>query len=100
MRRLALAGCVLAAPVLVSRLLTPPDPLPALPRLMLWAWESPQDLRFVKPGRAGIAFLARTVWLNREWPAGVAPGHNRLPLPGYRCRYRQVLQRSLRPAAP
>src|SRR5260370_37879773 len=66
MRGLALVGSVLVAPVLVSRLLTPPDPLPALPRLMLWAWESPQDLRFVKPGRAGIAFLARTVWLNRE----------------------------------
>ena len=66
MRRLALAGCVLAAPLLISRLLIPPDPLPALPRLMLWAWESPQDLRFVKPGSAGIAFLARTVWLNRE----------------------------------
>ena len=34
-----------------------------MPRLMLWAWESPQDFRFMPPGRAGIAFLARTVWL-------------------------------------
>jgi hypothetical protein len=33
---------------------------------MLWAWESPQDLRFVKPGAAGIAFLARTVWLDER----------------------------------
>jgi hypothetical protein len=33
---------------------------------MLWAWESPQDLRFVKPGTAGIAFLARTVWLDEK----------------------------------
>jgi hypothetical protein len=30
---------------------------------MLWVWESPQDVRFVQPGSAGIAFLARTVWL-------------------------------------
>jgi hypothetical protein len=66
MRRLALVGCVLVAPVLVSRLLSPPDPLPTLPRLMLWTWESPQDLRFVKPGNAGIAYLARTVWLSPE----------------------------------
>ncbi len=35
---------------------------------MLWAWESPQDLRFLKPGAAGIAFLARTVWLHPEGP--------------------------------
>jgi hypothetical protein len=39
------------------------DPTPDLPRIMLWAWESPQDLRFLKPGSAGIAFLARTVWM-------------------------------------
>jgi hypothetical protein len=66
MRRLAFIGCVLIAPMLLSRLLSPSDPLPALPRLMLWTWESPQDLRFLKPGSAGIAYLARTVWLNRE----------------------------------
>ena len=66
MRRLALVGCLLVALLLASRLLGPTDPLPALPRLMLWAWESPQDLRFVKPGSAGIAYLARTVWLSRE----------------------------------
>jgi hypothetical protein len=44
----------------------PSDPTPKLPRLMLWAWESPQDLRFLRPGDAGIAFLARTVWLSPE----------------------------------
>jgi hypothetical protein len=31
---------------------------------MLWAWERPEDLRFVKPGSAGIAFLAGTVWMD------------------------------------
>jgi len=66
MRRLSLFGCLAVAPILLLRLTTPSDPLPAFPRLMLWAWESPQDLRFVKPGTAGIAFLARTVWLNEK----------------------------------
>ncbi len=37
---------------------------------MLWAWERPEDLRFVKPGVAGIAFLARTVWLDGESVSG------------------------------
>jgi hypothetical protein len=31
---------------------------------VLWTWESPQDLRFLKPGSATVAFLARTVWLD------------------------------------
>lgn len=66
MRRLALAGVVVAGTLAVGRLSTPADPCPNLPRLMLWAWESPQDLRFVPPGSAGIAFLARTVWLGPE----------------------------------
>ncbi len=66
MRRLVWAGCALALPLVVARLATPPDPLPGLPRLMLWAWESPQDMRFLRPGSAGIAFLARTVWLSPE----------------------------------
>jgi len=69
MRRSALLACVLAAPLFWVRLDGRPDPTPGLPRIMLWAWESPQDLRFVEPGRAGIAFLSRTVWLDgtRVW---------------------------------
>ncbi len=31
---------------------------------MLWAWERPEDLRFVAPEQAGVAFLARTVELS------------------------------------
>jgi hypothetical protein len=64
MRRLPLLACLAVVPILMLRWTNRPDPLPAFPRLMLWAWESPQDLRFIKPGSAGIAFLARTVWLN------------------------------------
>lgn len=37
------------------------DPLPAFPRVMLWAWESAQQLDFINPREAGVAFLARTV---------------------------------------
>ena len=63
MRLLPLVGCLAIASVLLIRCTGRSDPLPDFPRLVLWAWESPQDLRFVRPGSAGIAFLARTVWL-------------------------------------
>ena len=62
--RVAWIGCLALAPILLLRLTSRSDPLHAFPRLMLWAWESPQDLRFIKPGSAGIAFLERTVWLD------------------------------------
>ncbi|HEV2387012.1 MAG TPA: DUF3142 domain-containing protein [Candidatus Acidoferrales bacterium] len=32
-----------------------------LPRVMLWAWERPEDLRFLDPRRVGVAFLAGTI---------------------------------------
>ena len=34
-----------------------------LPRVILWAWERPTDLRFIKPPDVGVAFLARTIRL-------------------------------------
>jgi hypothetical protein len=37
------------------------DPLPTLPRVLLWAWERPEHLTFLDPHAAGVAFLARTV---------------------------------------
>lgn len=33
------------------------------PRLMLWAWERPEDLRFLDPGTTGVAYLAKTLYL-------------------------------------
>ena len=33
------------------------------PSLVLWAWERPEDLRFIDPARVGVAFLARTIRL-------------------------------------
>jgi len=35
----------------------------ATPPLVLWAWERPEDLRFLDPTKAGVAFLAGTVRL-------------------------------------
>ena len=34
-----------------------------LPDVMLWAWERPEDLSGIDSSRAGVAFLARTVFL-------------------------------------
>ncbi len=36
------------------------------PRVVLWAWEHPQDLSFLDPQRVGVAFLAATVILRGE----------------------------------
>ena len=34
-----------------------------LPQVVLWAWERREDLRFLGPGKQGVAFLARTIQL-------------------------------------
>jgi len=38
----------------------------AVPALVLWAWERPEDLRFLDSERVGVAFLAGTVRLRRD----------------------------------
>jgi hypothetical protein len=35
------------------------------PHLVLWAWEHPEDLRFIDPHEVGVAFLAATIYLQR-----------------------------------
>lgn len=55
---LVAVGAVIA-PVLALRR----DPSPAVPRLMLWAWERPVDLRHLPRG-AGVAVLAQTITLS------------------------------------
>jgi len=37
--------------------------LAAFPRIVLWAWEKPEDLRFIDPGNAGVAYLSKTITL-------------------------------------
>ena len=34
------------------------------PRIVLWAWERPEDLRFINPKNVGVAFLAGTLYLD------------------------------------
>lgn len=38
--------------------------LHALPRVILWAWERPEDLRSAEPATAGVAFLAQTIFIS------------------------------------
>ncbi|MCO6510373.1 MAG: hypothetical protein J5I65_06235 [Aridibacter famidurans] len=37
--------------------------LSEIPSRMLWAWERPEDLRFIDPDTTGVAFLAQTITL-------------------------------------
>src|SRR5208282_1945366 len=39
-----------------------------LPNVTFWAWERPEDLRFLPRDQAGVAFLAKTISL--ETPTG------------------------------
>src|SRR5215212_6468483 len=68
--RLVLAGTLLLS--LLASFDTPgAAPMDRLPRLVLWAWERPVDLR-VLPAGVGVAFLAQTV-------TATARGHVVLP---------------------
>jgi hypothetical protein len=51
-----------------------------MPRVILWAWERPTDLRFINPRETGVAFLARTIRL-RAAEAVVRPRVQPLELP-------------------
>ena len=67
MSRIVLFGAVIAIGfVTLPRALRAHDPLAAFPPVVLWSWEHPDDLRFVNPKVAGVAFLAKTVWLSRD----------------------------------
>jgi hypothetical protein len=35
----------------------------SLPNVTFWAWERPEDLRFLRPDQAAVAFLAKTILL-------------------------------------
>ncbi len=49
---LALLGAALAEPRVTAS-----GPAATGPRLWLWAWDRPEDLRFLKPEEAGVAFF-------------------------------------------
>ncbi len=45
---------------------TQPSPWQKFPRITLWAWESPQDLRHVSPEKYAIAYLDRTIFITDQ----------------------------------
>ena len=51
-----------------------------LPRIILWAWERPEDLAFLDPQRFGVAFLAQTLTL-KDGEVVYSPRHQPLKLP-------------------
>ena len=58
----------------------------SLPDTILWAWEHPEDLRFLDPRHVGVAYLALTLRLDqatierqpRQQPLRLPPGTKRL----------------------
>lgn len=42
------------------------DPMKPIPRFVLWAWELPEDLRFIDPKNTAVAFLADTIHLHGD----------------------------------
>jgi len=62
---LAAAVFCLSSPAGVPHAGTAPDALRNFPRVILWAWERPEDLRFLDQQErpTGVAFLARTLYL-------------------------------------
>jgi hypothetical protein len=42
------------------------DPLPGFPKLVLWAWERPENLSYIVPRATGVAYLADTIELEPE----------------------------------
>jgi hypothetical protein len=42
------------------------DRMNDLPRVILWAWERPEDLRFINPQEIGVALLAETITLRGD----------------------------------
>lgn len=51
------------------------------PSRMLWAWERPEDLRFLDPAKAGVAYLAATIYLERDGVVRPEPRRQPLLLP-------------------
>ncbi len=48
-----------------------------MPSRVLWAWERPEDLKFIDPDEFGVAFLAQTLFLEND---RVMPRPRRQPL--------------------
>ncbi len=51
------------------------------PRIMLWAWERPEDLRFIDTKTTGVAFLAGTIKIRKKHLHACNVRHQPLLLP-------------------
>jgi hypothetical protein len=58
---------------------TPAPQMAGEPNLMLWAWETPEDLRALDVGRGGVAYLERELLLGKSQEVRLR--HRRLLLP-------------------
>lgn len=73
---LSIAVLILCVVILASRFdteISTASILPSLgsrmagfPKIILWAWERPEELSFIVPQEVGIAFLAKTLYLRGE----------------------------------
>jgi hypothetical protein len=48
-----------------------------MPKKILWAWERPEDLRFIDTNEFGVAFLAQTIHLEKD---SIVPDRRKQPL--------------------
>ncbi|MEP7362562.1 MAG: DUF3142 domain-containing protein [Acidobacteriota bacterium] len=72
-RWLLVAAAVVAIPNILNfvtkRWFGPGDlVMSSLPNVFLWAWERPEDLRFLRPDEAGIAVLLAHIFIEGEAP--------------------------------
>ncbi|HET6861920.1 MAG TPA: hypothetical protein VFH91_02705, partial [Pyrinomonadaceae bacterium] len=37
------------------------DRMSRVPQTVVWAWERPEDLKFIDPAKIGVAYLAKTI---------------------------------------
>jgi hypothetical protein len=42
------------------------DRMSRVPQTVVWAWERPEDLKFIDPAKIGVAYLAKTISLSGE----------------------------------
>lgn len=63
---MAVIACILASCGPAAKNQVDPALDSEMPQKMLWAWERPEDLRFIDTREFGVAFLAQTVTLTTD----------------------------------
>lgn len=66
LRVTALAGVLLLSSGTAKKQTRARPAINQLPRVILWAWERPENLEFLDPQRFGVAFLAQTLVLQND----------------------------------